>query len=276
MLNALTSIGKKLLSTISKNSTVILTTITVTGVVTTLVFGVKATPKAMNLIDDELYSRYEKEDPNLTYQEWLGVKNCSAGWSERIRLLTPLELVGTVWKCYIPTAIMAAITMGSAIGAHSIHVRQNAALASLYSLTETAFKEYQTKIVDTIGKNKELKVRDELAVDAMNKHPLGSSEVILTGKGESLFYDALSGRYFKSDIERIKRAMHQVNNDIVNEKFITLNDFYAALGLEHVVLGEDTGWNLGYGAFDIQFTARMTPEEEVCIAMNYDVQPRYY
>lgn len=275
MLNVLTSFGKKMMFEVSKNSTVILTTITVTGVITTTILGIKATPKALSLIDEEVYKRYEASGTDGTFQEWLGLETKAYSWQDRASVLTKKEIAALTWKCYIPTAIMGIVTIGSAIGAHNIHVRRNAALASLYSLTETAFKEYQGKVVETIGKNKELKVRDDIAADHIKQNPIGDAEVIFTGRGETICRDKKSGRYFKSDIDKIRKAEKRINSDLPHERFISLNDFYDEIGLSHVDLGEDVGWDIMKGALDITFSAQLTENDEPCIVLNYDVVPRY-
>lgn len=283
MANTLTAIGKKILGGISRNSPVILTVMAATGVVSTTIFAIGATPKAMTILEDKLYDEYlyakanDAKVKNATFNEWLcgGTTKSAYSWNDIVSKFTPLEIAGLVWKCYIPTTISASITIGSMLGANSIHTRRNAALASLYSLTETALKEYQGKVIETIGKNKELKIRDDISADHISSNPVSSSQVILTGKGDSLFYDTVSGRYFKTDIEKLRRVSHQINNDLVNEHFISLNNFYNELGLASITLGDDIGWTLGGGALVIQFSAHLTEDDVACIALNYDVRPRY-
>ena len=283
MVNTLTTLGKKILVGISRNSPVILTVMAVTGVVSTTIFAIGATPKAMTILDDKLYSDYVHERErtaqlnNVTFTEWLliGTQKSVCSWNDKISKFTPLEIAELVWKCYIPTVISASITIGSMIGVNSIHTRRNAAIASLYSLTETALKEYQGKVIETIGKNKELKIRDDISADHISSNPVSPAQVILTGKGDSLFYDTVSGRYFKTDIEKLRRISHQINNDLVNEHFISLNNFYNELGLTSIALGDDIGWTLGGGALIIQFSAHLTEDEVACIALNYDVRPKY-
>ena len=48
-------------------------------------------------------------------------------------------------------------------------------------------------------------MRDAIAKDRIDKNPVSSREVIITEKGNTLCYDAVSGRYFKSDIDKLKR-----------------------------------------------------------------------
>jgi hypothetical protein len=151
--------------------------------------------------------------------------------------LTKREIIRITWKCYIPALAVGAATIGCIVGANHISLRRNAALASLYSLTEAAFKEYQGKVVETIGRNKELKVRDDISADQIRKNPPGTNEIIVTGKGDVLCYDSLSGRYFRSNIEQIRRSVNELNQSLLSEMFMTLNEMYDAIGLSGTKLG---------------------------------------
>lgn len=276
-------LAKNTLREISKNSPAILTGLAATGVVTTTIFGIAATPKAIAIIDDATYQRYEDEyvkgnqqnKEQLSFPEWLGIDTETYTWKDCVNTLTKKEIIKLTWKCYIPTFAMGLVTIGCIIGAHKEHLRRNAALASLYSLTETAFKEYKEKVVETIGKNKELKVRDDIAGDQLKKNPIGDAEVIFTGKGETLCYDPMSGRYFKTDIEKIRRVQNHLNRELMSEMFISLNEFYDEIGLGHIKLGEDNGWNIDKGLIDVTFSAQLTENDEPCLVLNYELTPRF-
>lgn len=163
-----------------KHSPEILTGIGIAGMVTTTIMAVRATPKALVLIKEE------KEKSNLDN-------------------LPPVEIVKTTWKCYIPAAITGTVSAACLIGANSVNSRRNAALATAYSLSESTLRDYQKKVVETIGEKKEQTVRDAVAKERLEKNPVENREVVLTTKGDTLCFDVVSGRYFKSDIQYISR-----------------------------------------------------------------------
>ena len=255
----ITKVAKNLGGLISKNSPTILTGLAVGGLFTTVIFAVKATPKAVLLIDEELMRRRDEQEgvyhPEVT--------------------LTNAEIIKLTWRLYIPAACVGAATIACIVGSNSINQRRNAALASVYSLTEVAFREYKEKVVETIGKNKELKVRDEISHDHVIQNPPNSNEIIFTGKGEVLCCDSLSGRYFKSDIEQIRRAVNEVNRDFLTDMWVSLNDFYYALGLTNTKLGDLMGWNLEAGLIEVSFSSQLTADNEPCLVLNYDIAPKY-
>ena len=79
-------------------------------------------------------------------------------------------------------------------------------------------------MVETIGKKKEQAIRDDIAKDRVTANPV--REVVVTDRGSTLCYDSLSGRYFKSDIETLRKTVNDLNRRMRDEMFISLNDFY--------------------------------------------------
>jgi hypothetical protein len=274
----ITQVAKNLGGMITRNSPTILTGVAVAGLVTTTVLGIRATPKALALIDDYVWNKYETEvedQEEMSFAEWLGVDTDGYSWRDKTNYLSRKETIKLTWKTYVPTVAVGTITIACIIGANHISLRRNAALASLYGLTEAAFKEYQTKVVETIGKNKELKIRDEVSADRLKKNPPGANEVIFTGKGVVLCYDSLSGRYFKSDIEQIRRAVNELNRDLMSDMFLSVNEFYYAIGLSGIKLGDQMGWDIDKGLLEIDFSAQLSDEGEPCLVLNYSIEPRY-
>ena len=146
--------------------------------------------------------------------------------------LSKRDIVKTTWKCYIPAAIVGTVTVGCIIGSNTISNRRNAALSALYTLSETAFREYQSKVVEEIGKTKETKIRDEVVADKIKNNPPSSTNVLLTGKGEVLCYDNFTGRYFKSDIDKIRQAENEIDRRLRDEMWIDVNELYYELGID--------------------------------------------
>lgn len=233
-----------------KHSPEILTGIGIGGMITSAVLAVRATPKALKLIEAK---KKEKKTTKLS----------------------TTETVKTTWKCYIPAALTGVVSASCIIGASSVNLKRNAALATAYRLSETALAEYKEKVIETIGEKKEQAVRDEIARDKIEQHPVNNSEVIITEKGDTLFYDILSGRYFKSDIEKIRAARNELNRQMLNDMYISVNEFYDEIGLPQTAQGYEFGWNITKGYIDIYFSAQMTEDEKPCLAIEHRNPPTY-
>lgn len=234
---------------LSKHAPEILLTLGVTSMFSSIVLAVTATPKALESIDKAQTEKGEE--------------------------LTPVEKVKVAWKPYVPT--VATFTFGTCclIGANSAHTRRNAALAAAYKLSETAFSEYKEKVVETIGEKKEKTVRDKVAQDKIEKDPVTTKEVIITGKGTTLCYDSASGRYFESSVERIEHAINVINRTMTYDMYVSLNDLYDELGLSPTKLGNDLGWNLDHGLVEFDPTYGPAADGRPCLIMDYNVAPRY-
>lgn len=244
---------------VSKRSPEILTGIGIAGMVTTVVLAVKATPKAMVLIEDK------KEE-----------KLSTVAMDESTEL-TPIETVKTAWKPYIPAAVTGIASIACLIGANSVHVRRNAALATAYQLSTTALADYREKVVETIGEKKETTIRDKVAKKKIEENQPETSTIIMTGKGNTLIYDSHSDRYFRSDIDKIRNAVLDLNERMVNgnEMYISLNDFYDEIGLKHTEIGDSIGWRIDKGKIDVRYSAQLTDDNEPCIVLDHLVPPEY-
>lgn len=233
--------------TIDVNSPTILTALGVAGVFSTIALTIKGTYYAVGVIDDEEF--FLKRE------------------------LTNREIIRIVWKLYIPTAASTVLTVAAIIGSNHISTKRVAALTSLYTLTDKALREYQDKVVELLGEKKEAKIRDSLLQDKLDSNP--PKEIILTGNGQHLMYDALSGRYFRSDIEKVRKAQNDFNEILFNDMFLPLNDFYELIGLEEIEMGRAAGWDVQNGKLDIRFTSKISPDGEPCIVIEYKIEPKY-
>ena len=238
---------------VSKHSPEILTGFGIAGMIATTVLSVRATPKALQLIEAEKERLELDEDDKLT----------------------AVEVVKVAWKPYIPAAIVCVTSIACVVGASSVNMRRNAALATAYKLSETAFSEYKEKVVETIGEKKEKNVRENVAKDRIEKNPVSKNEVFITEKGNTLCYDPISGRYFKSDIDRIRKAENEINKMLNHEMYASLNDFYDKIGLSSTSLGDELGWKIEKGLLDIDFSSLIAEDDTPCIVLDYNIAPQY-
>lgn len=245
---------------VKKRSPEILTGLGIAGMVTTTVLAVKATPKALQLIEEE--KERKLVDGNDT------VENHS---------LKPIEVIKVTWKPYVPAALIGTASVACLIGANSVHARRHAALYSAYKLSETALTEYRDKVVETIGDKKEKKVRDEIAKDKVEQQPVTKTEIIMTGGGDSLFFDAISGRYFMSNIEFIRKTINDLNYGLgySNEPYVSLSTLYDELGIPRNNISDEIGWNIKDGLIEPDFSTQLSDDGRPCIVLDFLKIPTY-
>ena len=198
---------------LKRNSSTILTCLGGIGVVATSVMAVKATPKAMKLLEQ---AKEEKGED-----------------------LTKMEVVRVAGPAYIPSIVTGASTIACIFGANALNKRQQAALASAYALLNNSYKEYKKKVEELYGEAADVRVREEIAKDKYEE------EEITVEEGKQLFYDDFSQRYFESTMADVIRAEYEINKKISNWGGASLNEFYEQLDIPQVDYGEFLGWSSG-------------------------------
>ncbi len=240
-----------------KHSPEILTGMGIAGMITTTILAVKATPRALELVNekhDELYP--DDEDREIA--------------------IPPVEVVKSCWRCYVPAAITGITSTVCLVGAVSVSSRRTAALAAAYHLSESTLSEYKDKVIQTIGEKKEKTVREKVSEERVEQNPIAKNEVIITEKGETLFMEPLSKRYFKSDIELIRRAENRLNKEILTDisGYVSLNEFYDEIGLDRTDLGDDLGWNIDH-TIELDFDLIRTEDDKALWVIYYTNPPKY-
>lgn len=263
----LAKLSRNVMRVIDKNSPHILTGIGISLGVSTVILAVKSTPKALRLIDEEI----DRKNHEIALKAKEEGRKCHV----QVNGLKPMEVVKATWKCYIPAAITGGLSIACLIGANTVHSRRAAALATACKLSETALSEYKEKVIETIGEKKEEAIRDEINKDKLEANPVSKSEVIITEKGNTLCYDSISGRYFKSDIDKIKSARNELNKRMLSEMYISLTEFYLELGLSPTSVSDQLGWNLDQGYIEIDFGSQIAEDGTPCIVLNYPLAPKY-
>ena len=236
----------------SKHSPEILVGVGIAGMFSTVVMSVKATPKVYSMIEKEKEVRRLEEKPELT----------------------KVDILKMAWKPYLPAAIMFGCSTACIIGANSVNAKRNAVLSTACHISERALAEYRDKVVEVIGEEKEKEIRDKVSEDRMKKDPVTSNTVILS-KGDTLCYDTITGRYFKSDVDKIKKAENELNHILITGDYCSLNEFYDMLDIPATEMGTAVGWNVKDGLVEIYFSAQIADNGQPCVVMNFDVQPTY-
>ena len=196
---------------LKKHSPLILTGIGGVGVVVTTITAVKATPKALSLLEEA------KEEKGAD--------------------LTSIEKIKIAGPTYIPTVLIGTATLACIFGATILNKRKQASLISAYTLLDTTFNEYKNKVIEMYGKEADRNVKNEIAKDHYDDTDISLED------DKQLFYDEFSGRYFEATLEDVLRAEYTFNRMISTDYGgVFLNDFYELVGLEEVDYGNYLGW----------------------------------
>lgn len=233
-----------------KHSPEILIGMGIAGAASSVIFAIKATPKAMILLDEK--------------RQELGVEKLEAK-----------EIIKTAAPVYIPTAVSFGVSVACIVGASSMNARRNAALTAAYTMSESALRTYRDKVLETVGEDKEREIRQKAAIEQQQKTPEPQALVVSSAAGQLKCFDSLSGRYFVSTKNEIDKAVNEFNRQLRDDMRISLNDWYDLIGLDTNKLGDMLGWDIERGYVETCYASRLDEDGLPCLVVNY-VEPPHY
>lgn len=246
---------KPLASKLKKAAPIILSALSVIGVVGTAILSAKATAKALEQVD-------ERDD---------------------------------TWKCYIPTALVVLATAMCIIGNGVINRKNQASLLAAYAVLERSYRQYRDKVKEICGEEVHKKIicetHSDLPVKVEKAKPVPINSPCLLSDNcldwdvddmetPHLFCEAFSGRYFESNIHRVMQAEMAVCRNFSLGGFVTVNDFYEFLGIEPFEGGDEIGWCLCDGINAMEFNHYKTTIDDGSedgldvLVIDFDFTPR--
>ena len=247
---------------LKRNSPTILTVIAAVGVVGTTVAAIKATPKAMKLLEK---ASDEKNDE-----------------------LTKLEVVKIAAPVYIPTVAIGVSTIACMFWANALNRKQQEALVSAYVLLSHSYKEYKDKLKELYGEEAHQNIVDPIVKEKTKDAKITSESLCCTNsldvdEDESdvrLFYDEFSQRYFESTLAKVVQAEYYLNRNFNQRQYCDVNEWYDLLGLTRTGSEYYIGWSAYQFDEDgmepwIDFNHREVQLDDglTCIVIEFLVEP---
>lgn len=247
---------------ITKHSPEILTGIGISGMITSTVLAVKATPKALQLLSeaerqkeaDNIYS--EKEEPK-EYEK-----------------LTTKEIVKTTWKVYIPSLLYGASGMTCILLANAIHNKRNGALSAAYILSEETFNRYKYNVSKAIGDKKEKEIRKE--TDKQIEEQKTNKVIVKSLNTKFKIIDGFSGVEIPGNksINNIYEIVNKLNRNMNYDNYVEATTWYEELGFKNIPkCAENVGWNLDNGLIEINKESGLDDNDEPVLIINFDKAP---
>lgn len=176
--------------------------------------------------------------------------------------------------------LTATLSLGGAamiFWSHHVTLGQTAAAIAAYRMKTEDLEKLEAKIAQTDGEKHLEKMKTEMMKDTIGANPPDDASIIDTGKGKMLCYEVVSGRYFYSDIEKIRKANNDLNEQIADAKQygdepdISINEWYDYLGLERTRTGNKLGWH--NQLIRLNFTSLLTTDGTPCLCVGYKDPP---
>lgn len=242
---------KGLIELTKEHASTILTCIGATGVITTTILAVKATPEAMKIIEAEK-AKKSKIVKETFYADNKKIQHDKVV----IEDLTPYEKFKIAWKPYIPAFLTGLGTISCIFGANILNKRTQASLMSSYLLLSKYFNEYKCEANNTYvleeGKNANQTIQKSLFERKIKKDP---PKDISINNDEMLVYLPLyatthfNDGYITTSKDIMLNLEKRINDEMDKEGYICINKIYTWLGINERELPA-WGWQYGWVKLD--------------------------
>lgn len=127
-----------------------------------------------------------------------------------------LEVVKSVWKCYIPAASFLAVSIGSSLYGTNISTARTAMATAACKASEIAFEEYRTKVEEELGKEKANAIEQSIEKDHAEQCHTKPTTLIVSPYDEYPCKEKFTGQVIRSDINSIREAFNRINYQLSN------------------------------------------------------------
>lgn len=225
-----------------KFSPEILTTVGVTGVITSGVLAARATLR----LEDVLDSGRRRLADAIDLADGGHVPPSTVNTA---RLASALDIV----KLYGPSVSLGLASLVCIISAQGILKKRNAALAAAYTTLEGAYKSYRDRVKEEIGEDKERDIYLNLKDEKVKNAETGKEETITTMGDPSdvgpyvRLFDEANPNWTKQADQNLffLRAQQNYFNDLLRARgHIFLNEVLDGLGMDRSPAGAISGWRI--------------------------------
>lgn len=223
---------------IRKCTPVILTCVSLSGLVATAILTAKSAIKASKQI-----AEMKKSDENVDKK----------------------EILKKVVPIYVPPIIVGASTAFCISGIYLLNRKQQASLYSAYMLAENAYRTYKNKVIELYGEEMHQNIIESIAKEKAEKRYISAPSVCQNARfdfidesEERLFYDLYSDRYFEATFEQVLLAEYHLNRNYILRGDTSVNEFYEFLGINEINNGFSLGWDYSSGIGWIDFNHSKT------------------
>ena len=179
---------------------------------------------------------------------------------EKITILLPI---------YGPTIGLAMMSTGMILLGNRVNRRRYASVVGLYSVASRQLYKWEEVIESEFGADKLSEMRG-----SVNK-PESSPTIFFESGDDVLVYDVHSDRYFKvRTVEDIRRCVNDMNEQLYQDDWVSLNDLYYELGVPKVEYGDEVGWFVEDGNIKTTIDA-IVVNGRPCLTMSFLVLPKH-
>lgn len=213
-----------------RHSSLLLSVASSVGLVTSTVLAVKATPKALQLIEEEKKKR-SKIVTNTVYADNQKYESQEVVYED----LSILDTIKVAWKPYIPTGISMFSTLICIFGNTYLNYKTQTSLISAYAILDRSYKEYIEKTKELYGEDADRDIRQKVASSNIDSNYIHRED-------KKTFFELRTMRYFESTVQDVLKAENMLNQELAATGYVSMNDFFRFLHLEQLPYADYIGW----------------------------------
>lgn len=190
------------------------------------------------------------------------------------------EYIKVGGKYYIKPGIGMIFSTICVISSVTVSHKRNASLAATAMMYEQLVKARHEKSEEIVGEKKTQQIEDEADIEmARPDEPIAEDGIIQTGFGNTLFYETLTGRYFRSSVERVNNSVNKLNDMLINEMSANGDDWFDLLNLPKTQISYAATWDVSNGFVKLRkpcdkFPTKSSPSgNEPCFIVSLDPGP---
>ena len=183
------------------------------------------------------------------------------------------KIIETAKDVAIPAACLAVSSVAMASEAKRLY-SENSAYADTYYHNKEKLDRLQLNGKEVFGNKRWSGLMDEFYADYIYSDLVGKHTPELTGFGSYLCYDTFAKRYFRSNVEQLRRSEEKVIDRLKSgKKFVSVNDWFKVNKLSTMPECEFVGWKKPEDVI-FNHSIHMAGGEPCCIVC-YEPSPKF-
>lgn len=153
-------------------------------------------------------------------------------------------------------------------GGSSIHTRRNVAIGAALETTKVAATEYRRSVKKIVSEDQARDIDEDFETRTKKK---ADKTIIITGDNY-LVKDDFTNIIFESSIEKLEHAANEMNKRMREEQYISLDEWYDAIDVQHAPINTMVGWNFNIGYISLSYDAEIYNNKPV-VVLRYNNMP---
>lgn len=195
---------------------------------------------------------------------------------------TTEEKVRAGWRYYVIPGIGIILGTVCVIASLCVYHKRTVNLATMCLGYEHLLAKQYEKTEEIVGKKKADEIKDAVSLDEVEKYkqdPISEEAIIHTGFGNVLFYETITGRLFRSSIEKVNDSERILCRKLMNEMTVSASDWFDLINIPRTDISDGCIWSVDNGLPELRRPCDKLPTQsspngnEPCFVLTFSPGP---